>query len=115
MSEQVPFEIDEGAPTTPLEQAIAWARAGTAPPLHEETLPVSVRAALESARASRPGRTLTSLAFHTVVDGEEVARMGPEAELPEEAELLALSVVLGETTAADVRVVAHVLVVQVGA
>jgi hypothetical protein len=114
VSEQVPLEVDEGAAETPLEQMLGWARGGGGGPVREEALPASVRAALESARAEQPDRRLTCIAFHTLVDGQETARMGPEGELPEAASLLALSVVVSETTAASVRVVAHVLVTQVG-
>ena len=112
MSEQVPLEVDESAPETPLEQMIGWARGGGGGPVREEALPASVRSALESARAEQPDRRLRCVAFHTVVDGQEVARMGPEGELPDEASLVVLSVVISETTAETVRVVAHVLVTQ---
>jgi hypothetical protein len=113
VGEHVPLEVDEGEPETPLEQMLGWARGAGLGPVREEALPSSVRAALEAARAEQPERRLSCLAFHTLVDGEEVARMGPEEQLPDAASLLALSVVVSETTASAVRVVAHVLVTRV--
>lgn len=113
MNEFVPLEVDEGAATTPLEQMLGWARGESPGAMREEALPASIRAALETARAEQPERRLKCVAFHTIVDGEEVARMGPEGELPDNASLLVLSVVVSETTAKSIRVVAHVLVTQV--
>jgi len=110
----VPLEVDEGAPEAPLEQMIGWARSGGGDAIREEALPGSVRAALEAARSEHAERRLTCIAFHTLVDGREVARMGPEGELPDPTTLLVLSVVVGETTARRVGVVAHVLVTQAG-
>jgi len=115
MREHMPLEFDEGALEPPLEQMVAWARDATMGPVREEALPASVQAALASARAEHPERALTCVAFHTIVDGHEVARMGPERELPDAMSLLVLSVVVSEATAASVGVVAHVLVAQVGA
>jgi hypothetical protein len=94
---------------------LGWARGTGAGAVREEALPASVQLALETARSERPDRTLTCVAFHTLVDGEEVARMGPEGELPDDERMLVLSVVVGETTAKSIRVVAHVLVTRADA
>jgi len=115
MTDQGLLQIDEDEPETPLEQMLAWARGAPGGPMREEALPASIRAALETARGERPEHQLTCLAFHTLVDGEEVARLGQPDELPDLADILVLSVVSTETTATDIRVVAHVLVAQVAA
>jgi hypothetical protein len=115
MTDQGLLQIDEDEPETPLEQMLGWARGAPGGPMREEALPASIRAALETARSERPEHQLTCLAFHTLVDGEEVARLGRPVELPDLADILVLSVVSSETTATDIRVVAHVLVAQVAA
>jgi hypothetical protein len=76
MTDQGLLQIDEDEPETPLEQMLGWARGAPGGPMREEALPASIRAALETARSERPEHQLTCLAFHTLVDGEEVARFG---------------------------------------
>jgi hypothetical protein len=106
------YEVDEGAPDSPLEQMIGWARSEGATAVSEDALPAAMRDALAFARAQRAPETLAPLAFQTLVDGVETARMGPKDELPATEELVVLSVVVSEATADGVHVVAHVLVAR---
>jgi hypothetical protein len=106
------FEVDEGAPGGPLEQMIGWARSPGTTRVSEDALPAPMRDALASARVQRAPRTLSPVAFQTLVDGAQVARMGPDGELPPHGELVALSVIVSEATVDGVHVVAHVLVAR---
>jgi hypothetical protein len=92
--------------------------------VQEHDLPVPMRTALETARASRPGRRVVCIAFYTRENGQETARKGVSSDringvgrssighLFNAKHLLVLSVSVTETTAASVRAVTHVLVTR---
>ena len=72
-----------------------------------------VQNALDEALADQPGRRAVVLAFRTLLDGVETTRMGPEAELPPDDELIVVSVVTSEVSTTAVHVVAHTVVAHV--
>jgi hypothetical protein len=97
----------------PLEHLIGWAYGPPGSAVREDALPASLRTALADARAEHPGRSLTCLAYRTLIDGVETARLGAsEAEVPA-SQLVALSVVSSSATIDAISVVAHSLVLQI--
>jgi hypothetical protein len=79
--------------------------------IREHELPPCVRAALTEARAARPGRELTCIAFRTVEGDHVTTRSGPASPPGLRArDVLVLSVTVTETTCDAVRTATHVLV-----
>lgn len=88
----------------------------------EQQLPTCVQDVLDAARAARPEREVTCIAFQTVENGRVIARQGPDMGVTggwslrdtpstlRPKDLLVLSVSVTETTFAAVRTVTHVLV-----
>lgn len=85
----------------------------------EQQLPACVRDVLNAARAARPGREVTCVAFQTLEGGRPTARLGTEMDVAagpgtrstlRAKDLLVLSVSVTETTFETVRTVTHVLV-----
>jgi hypothetical protein len=98
----------------------------SAAPISEHALPVSMRTALETSRASRPDEHLTCLAFYTCENGREVARLGlpsaidaagvpPPASALSAKDLVVLSVAITEMSFRDVRTIKHVLIAHTAA
>jgi hypothetical protein len=90
-------------------------------PVAEHDLPAIVRVLVDAARAAQPERDLTCVAFRTVENSAEVARMGLSPELLASGgespisgiraqDLLVMSVTVSETTFRTVRTVHHILV-----
>lgn len=116
MDRSTNLDLDEtvGSPDdeAPLEYLIGWARGRPGPAVREDALPGSAKTTLADARAEHPGRTLTCLAFRTLLDGVETTRLGVvEADIPSD-QLLALSVVTSSAALDGISVVAHTLVVR---
>jgi hypothetical protein len=90
----------------------------------EPDLPTCVRNVLAGARAARPESDVTCIAFRTIENGREIARVGPDAEAisPQAGgsiasclrakDLVVLSVTVTETTFETVRTVTHELIAR---
>jgi hypothetical protein len=89
-----------------------------------EDLPICVRDLLYAARAARPDSEVTCIAFRSLDDSVDIARLGPSPQLIPDwnasslgrlrpKELLVLTVSVTETTFNSVRKVTHVLVARV--
>ena len=95
-----------------IDLVAGFARQRAPGPVRRDALPASVQSALDEALADQPGRAVV-LAFRTLLDGVETSRMGPEAELPPDDELVVVSVVTSEVSTSAVHVVAHTVVAHV--
>jgi hypothetical protein len=90
----------------------------------ESELPACVRNVLAGARAARSEGDLTCIAFRTIENGREIARIGPDAEALNTPaggsiapclrakDLIVLSVTVTETTFETIRSVTHELVAR---
>ena len=94
------------------------------PSVCEEDLPIYMRDVLYAARASRPDREVTCIAFHTLDGTRHNVRLEPSPQLIDDwtasaiaarlrpKELLVLSVTVSETTFDNSRTLTHVLVAK---
>jgi hypothetical protein len=98
--------------------------ASDVPSVCEEDLPICMRDVLYAARASRPDRELTCIAFHTLDGTRHNVQLEPSPQLIDDwtasaiaarlrpKELLVLSVTVTETTFDNSRTLTHVLVAK---
>ena len=105
-------DVAEDEPSS-FELVVAFAREQAPGPVRRDALPATVQNALDEALADQPGRRAVVLAFRTLLDGVETTRMGPEAELPPDDEVIVVSVVTSEVSTTAVHVVAHTVVAHV--
>jgi hypothetical protein len=94
------------------------------PNVCENDLPIHMRDVLDAARASRPDREVTCIAFHTLDGTGRNVRLEPSPQLIDDwtasaiaarlrpKELLVLSVTVTETTFDNSRTLTHVLVAK---
>jgi hypothetical protein len=97
---------------SPFELAASWARTTGPGPVRRDALPEAVQSAIDSAIADQPDRRAVVLAARTLLDGVETSRMGPEADLPPDEDLLVVSVVTSDVSTSAIHVVAHTVVVH---
>jgi hypothetical protein len=105
-------DVTEDEPSA-LELVVGFAREQAPGPVRRDELPAGVQNALDEALTDQPGRRAVVLAFRTLLDGVETTRVGPEAELPPDDELIVVSVVTSEVSTTAVHVVAHTVVAHV--
>jgi hypothetical protein len=111
MSNLTGLETDE-SDDAPFNHLIGWAGSASGYPMREDVLPASLASALATLRGRMSAQSLSCLAYRTLVDGVETARMGPNERLPPDDELIVLSVITTEASTSRLQVTGHTLLVH---